>query len=401
MNRNLFEHAVARLKSQGRIIIPTGTYGCGDQRLAIADHLSSELDLILAAAKDDASLKRTAELITAVAGGSEVARTELLSARVETINTFLVSQLRFANAFFEIRTLLPNERPYFQYEGRQEINILTTAGTEGQYRVQRAVKPQEEVPLSMTMLESETYEYPIRDLYNGMVVQNALKNIDAAHDLAAQLDTLAFDLANKAPGSGGFFGSLTYNAGPGSVFTTHSKIHVPNLPSSNDITLNAGFFASYNIDSANVNTNTSKLRQEVFDAIHAYTNAFGGVLEGLVPTGDIFVSSREVMGISSGLTIGGAAGSEIAEDIKKNGFAIIRYLGRDWRIIPDVNLKGGVAYAPFQAKVGYIYFKPDLDVEDVQRHVRKGFEDRVWMKAYGMAVPRPNRAKALRIKFRN
>jgi hypothetical protein len=241
----------------------------------------------------------------------------------------------------------------------------------------------------------------LRDRASAAVVQAALKTIDLNRAMSRKIDALTFAQISKAVGSGGLFGDFTLTGSkPSRVFVPDSAVKTANLPTSNDITLGNTFYTAFKLVGTPNSTSTN-FRDDVFRAILAYEAAWGGLLgEGPLFTGEILIPSIDVISIANGLTIGEARGSDVKEEMTANGYARVQFLGRTFTLIGDPTLAPNVCYPVPVNKPGVMFFRPDMDDEEVVTFKRKNLEERAMGKAFLSLIPVHQRVNALRIRYR-
>lgn len=381
-------------------IRPQGTIG----GKPAADHLDAVLARMSESAGDEAALKAAAELIGSANQGADNAVRALNALRVETTSNLVIPELRIIPSFFDIVQLADNERPVWQNETREEVTVRQVASDGRRAIGSRMVKPQSETLIDLKEIATDPISYPIRDVNLGNVqpANSARANIDIARDLAASLDNLGLTLLNTCFGSW----SLTAGARQDRVIVPHSYISAANLPTSNDITLNALTLTAMGITRSSrvENSATTGLRQEVFDALTWYVSAWGEAKPAgspVEPTGVLLVPSKDVSTIGNSLTLDGAKGSDIAEQIKKDGFARVPWMGRTWTLVPSATLAPNTLLVPFTKKIGVLYLKPSMDWEQSKVDVAKNFEERTAGKVYGLYSPSHYKPFALRIRYRS
>jgi hypothetical protein len=380
-------------------IRPQGTIG----GKPVADHLDAVLAQMSESAGDEASLKAAVDLIGAANQGADNAIRALNALRIETTSNLVIPELRIIPSFFNVVQLADNERPVWQNETRHEVTVRQVSSDGRRAIGSRLVKAQTEALIDLKEIATDPIQYPLRDTYLGNVqpVNSARANIDIARDLAASLDSLGLALLDTCFGSW----SLTSGARQDRVIVPHSYIKSANLPTSNDITLDADTLTAMGITRSSrvVNSTTTGLRQEVFDALTWYVSAWGEVKpagSAVEPTGVLLVPSKDVSTIGNSLTLDGAKGSDIAEAIKKDGFARVPWMSRTWTLVPSATLAPNTLLVPFSQKIGVLYLKPSMDWEQSKVDIAKNFEERTAGKVYGLYSPSHYKPFALRIRYR-
>lgn len=366
----------------------------------LADVVTAELNRMAETAGDTAALEAVGRKMREAADDPSK-RAELNAQRVYSSNNFLPAMFRTAGAFFRIENLSPGELPSFKNESLEEETPVNVISIDGEGAARRVVKKQEITHYSMDLLWTDKVQYMIKDWTQTAVIQSALKTIDLNRAMARKIDALTFAEISKAVNSGGLFGDFTLTGSkPSRVFVTDSAVKSANLPTGNDITLNSTFYTNFKL-TGTANSTTTNFRDDVFRAILAYEAAWGGLLgEGPLFTGEILIPSIDVISIANGLGIGDAAGSDVKEGIVNNGYARVRFLGRDFTLIGDPTLAPNVCYPVPVNKPGVIFFRPDMDDEEVVTHKRKNLEERALGKAFKAIIPVHQRVNALRIRYR-
>lgn len=394
---NPYQAHLQQLARRPSVLPLTGRWG--DQ--PITEALTATFAAQAEASFDEKAIAEGESLIGLARNGATEAVTSVNALRIDSGTNFLVPELRIIPSFFDVIRLGDDEEPYWQNETRNEVavRIVSEDGRKG-YN-QRVVRPQSEIAIDLQNLASDTVTYRLRDTYKGSgLAASALATIDLARDLAAQLDSIGKTFLDT------LFGNFTLSGNrQDRVYVPHGYINAANLPTSNDITLTTGYLDSIGITrSSRVgNTTSTGLRQEVFEAITAYTMAWGEVRpSGLAvnPSGVILVPSSDVVSIANSLTLDGAKGSDIAEQMKSEGFASLTWLGRSYTLVPCATLPKGVALVPFQSKIGKLYLKPSLDWEETKTFVKENREERTRGMTYGLFAPVQHRPFALRIRYR-
>lgn len=380
-------------------IRPEGTIG----GKPAAEHLDAILARMSESAGDEASLKAAEQLLSAAATGSDAASRSLNAIRVETTSNLVIPELRILPAFFDVVQLADNERPFWQNETREEVNVRQVSSDGRRGITSRFVKPQTETPIELREIASDPIRYSVRDVNLGNVqpANSARANIDIARDVAARLDALGLAFLNNCFGSW----SLTSGARQDRVIVPHSYIASANLPLSNDITLDGTTLDAMGITRSGrvVNTTTTGLRQEVFEALTWYTAAWGEAKPAgyaVEPTGVLLVPSKDVTTIGNSLTLDGAKGSDIAEAIKKDGFARVPWMGKIWTLVPSATLAPNTLLVPFTKRIGVLYLKPSMDWEESKVDIKNNYEERSAGKVYGLYSPSHFKPFALRIRYR-
>jgi hypothetical protein len=274
----------------------------------------------------------------------------------------------------------------------------------------------------MRLLQSDLVRYKTMDIVKGNVAEAIRKTLDLARDLRVKLDDELKTLLTGTLANGGCFGPFGYETANGSlksgnknkstrVYLAHSHVKVANLPTTNDIDLTATAKAAATVQGvANVvpnpmsSTSGGNFTWLVPKAIIHYTNLWRGLIPNsasdLVPTGEILVPSPDIIQLAdvNDPTVNVSA-QRIQEDINRDGYFKIHYLGMDWRFIPCNDLDAGTCYPRFNLLPGSMWTKPVWDMEQVETNLWENWEKRGVRKAYAACIISQNRPRALRIKY--
>lgn len=365
--------------------------------------LNAELESMAAAVGDPAVRAKARDLHQRAIRNEQGAQEELNAVQLRASNNFLFSESKFATAFFEVWTLQQGDRAFWQNTTRQQVNISVT-GVDGAKNIVRSVPSFAEEAIPMKDYWTDDVRYPLRDPNNVDAMFAAMANVDLARDAASYADELAFNLLTRPVASGGAFGSMTLTGNKANrVYVPHTRIKAANLPTTNAIVLDATYGTAHYLGAAFVpNTSATAFRKDVFDAAIAYQTSWGGLFGADMEfTGDIFMSPVDVPAIGANLALDGARKSDIAEEIQQNGFSVIQYQGRTFRLVPDATLDGGACYLPMKKKIGVMLLQPSMDSQDVQRNVRENWETRAQGRRMGFYFPQHHRPFGLKITFRS
>jgi hypothetical protein len=118
----------------------------------------------------------------------------------------------------------------------------------------------------------------------------------------------------------------------------------------------------------------------------------------LRPTGVIFVPSADVEDIAIEILPTSNVNNGVADAVLAN-YTSFTYLGVRWTLVPDVTLAPGYAYPVLNRPVGWIWYKPSMDMSGVDTNMRKNEESRYQTKVLAMASPEGYRPFALRVKY--
>lgn len=312
------------------------------------------------------------------------ARSQLNGLVIETVNNYVVASMNWGR-FFEIRTLADNESPAIQNNTRQEIKAGYVA-QDGSAAMTRVIKPQAEQTVDLSTLTSQVVTYRVRDIYTGNVEEAARATFDIAHDLKGKLESILFTLLTDAVGS-----FDVTNANKASrVYNAHSRIAAGVLPTSNALTATG----------AGAQT---KLAFACFDEVIDYCTRFAGSDSGLdlKPTGEVIVPSQDVREIASGITITSAKQSALAESVVENGwYNVGRYMGIDWRLVPDSTIAQKSCYPILNRPVGILWLKPGMAEVEEKVEKMKNQASRQESMVFGAAIPGPNKRNFVKLTYR-
>lgn len=321
-------------------------------------------------------------------------RKQLCALRILQATNYIVGTQNIIPMFFNIDVLKEDERPVFQNNTMQQIQVGYTAQDGGNNEV-KIIKPQVEVMLDLRLLTTREVKYTKRDIYHGDVRANALQTINLAFDMSNQMEQVAFDLLTATVSNGGAFGAFTFTGSKATYpYLANSRIKTANLPTTNDISL-----ADNTATGA-----TSKFRFDVLRVAEQYGDQFGSSLPGgpLVPTGRILVPAMDATQLVEAVNPLSAATTSIAETLMRDGWKRIGYNGRVWTLVPDNTLSLGAAYIEYNRKAGHVFLKPSMDrdrIDDTYETDLKN-EERRWMqKVFGAYINGVERINVVRVIY--
>lgn len=317
---------------------------------------------------------------------------ELCGLRIQTESNYMRASSAYAENFFSVITLGDGDRPAFQNETRQEIDIGYVS-QDGKTRLNKAVAPQDEYLIPLRPLSSDVVGYFTRDIYNGNITTAATRTVDIGFDLRRQYDKNAFTLLTAARGSGGALGTFDFGASGTKRnlrdAALHSGIVAANLPTTNDIVVAGNTAAS------------GKFRLAVLRAIVQYAVAWGAgtFSDGdLFPTGMVFIPSIETAALTNEITPNGSTNNPIANELMQK-YLNFSYMGINWVLVPDATIPAGKCYPVFNKPVGYIYRKPSMDKELVKTYEEKDWEERSAKIITGIYIPSNRRMNFARFDY--
>lgn len=329
----------------------------------------------------------------------------LNAVRLEQVGNYIFSESTFMNMFFEINTLQPDEEPFYINETMQEIAVANM-GEDGSPEMVRVVKPEARTSIALHFIASRKVRYKTLDVYRGVVSDVATRTFDIAQDLQFKLDRKHYDLLNAATSAGGCYGVFSYEQGRANtatrIYVPHSGIITTHLPTTNDFDMNDSANTTNN---PNANGGLTVFGIAVLKAIQNYADKWANVLPDasgarLVPTGEIIVPASDIIAIADVADPAmDVAAQRIQEDINRDGYTSLQYLGRQWRFIADVTIPAGTCFPRFNMVPGKSYTKPSLDKEFVETNEEENWERRYQRKVYGACIVSQHRPRALRIKY--
>lgn len=318
---------------------------------------------------------------------------QLCAIRLEQFNNYIYASQNIINMFFEQVDLAPDERPVFQNNTDQEINV-TYVGADGQPNEIKVVRSQDEALIDLHFLTTDEVNYRKIDPYRGNVVDAALQTIHLAYDMTNQMEAKAFSLLNATPANGGAFGAFTF-AGKrcNYSFVKSGRINLANLPATNKIVVPG-------------TTGATKFRYAVLKAAKKYGGQWGNAfMDGpLVPTGRILIPSLDASDIADEIVPSGQTSNPVADQLLEQGWATISYLGRNWTLVEDNTLTPGKCYPEYNRKPGRVYGKSALDeesVDDSYAQKKKNRESRFNRKIFGAYINNATRAFCAELTYKS
>lgn len=342
------------------------------------EHLTDEIDALLT---DETPATEKAKFARE-AMHDPAKRSQLNALRIETTQNYVLATADFAS-FFEVEVLGEADQPAIQNETMHNVKV-TYVAEDGTITTSKLVKPQAETLVDLHILTTEKVRYTLRDLYRGRVSDIAQRTFDLAYDvtmkmdaiLRAHLETLigSFDItnANKAA----------------RVYVPHPSVRADVLPTTNALQI-----ASL--------SGSTKFGFAVMDKVIDYCNRFARAFRDgeLIPTGEIIVPADEIVGIAASVTPVTAAQTQIAEDIARNGYFSVTYLGKTWRFLPNNVIPAGYCWPKFNKPIGKLYLKPSMDVAGVTTNEHENWEERWQSMVFGAATPSPRKVNVARVEY--
>jgi hypothetical protein len=331
----------------------------------------------------------------------------LNAVRVEQVANYIVSESVFMSAFFEQVTLQPDEEAYVVNETQNEIRV-SAMGEDGHPDQVRILRPQSKVAIALAFLMSDKVSYKINDLYRGRVAEVASKTFNIAENLTFKLDRQCYTLLNKSVATGGAYGAFsteqTRTNKQDRIFLAHSGIVTAHLPITNAVVNGSDQLTRLTVRYYDPpSTTLTGLRPAVLAAIVDYADSWANVLPGggrLQPTGEIICPASDIIKIATAMApSSNVLESRIQEEVNRNGYTSIQYLGRVWKFIADVTIPVSTCYPRFNLLPGRVYFKPFFDKEFVKSDEDLNLETRWQRKVYGAYIISQYRIRGLKVTY--
>ncbi len=384
--------AVARMLQGMPMVMLNGIRRENDRSThPIQKDVESALKMVLS--DDKARNAKAVELYrAALEGGKDsAAHRQLCGLRTRQVLNYIYASINIAKMFFNVEELAIDERPHIYETMVQEIafGYIAEDGSPGRMKVDNDVNS---IMIPLKYLKSEFYRYQLEDIYQGDISKATVKTLQIAYDLKNQIDALAKALLYADLSDGGVFGDFTLTGNKLSrVYVANSRINTANLPDTNDIEL-AG------------NSGSTKFRLLVCREIRGYCDKWADAfVDGMLnPTGEILIPSSDTMGIADELvpTSSDLPVTNLVQDTLNN-YTSFRYLGVNWKLIPDNTLEPGVCLARLNKEVGTMYTKPKLNKEIVRTFEEDNYEERMQRQPIGFYAPVSKRVNILRLRYRD
>jgi len=269
------------------------------------------------------------------------AKKQFCALQLKTYNNYLLAEMRWINYFFNITTLPDDGRPMVQ-------NHYDT-----------------EVALPLRVLTTPKMKYKVNDLYRGNIVDQAVKSLTIARDLANKMEAEAKAVLLST------LGVFTFT-GPKAnwPFVANSFIDIGNLPTTNQITCVGahGVVGGFDYPVLDEIINFAKL----LDAVRLPGSG------DFRPTGRIRIPSTHIRNfgtfaagsnVPGSASVAAAAPSKPQEGVIEDGaWGGVTYKGINWVFEPDATLDPSVnkCYPEFTIKPGEVFLKPSQDREVIR-----------------------------------
>lgn len=338
-------------------------------------------------------LKGKGEVAMAAARGDREAQ-ELHAASVEITTTNVITASTIWGSFFERRSLQPDELLSLLPDVHGQAVTFDAIGQDGGRKTYVA-QPDDPTPTfaPISLRTGPWIEYPLVDLYKGVVKDMALAQFDLARDRAYREDLLLGSYIKVGEANTRYTDTFVVAGANGNrdIFA-HPGVVLANLPTGNLVTL-AG------------NTTTSLLRKELFDAIIEYCTSWGDkALEaGSFRPVEIIVSSKHQTDWLKQVAFGDVPGFMV-DQVFENGM-VMKYGGYTWVItgVNTISPTHGTAYVRMDQPVGIFADKPSvareiLDESPALQTQNKGRVCEMW--AESALLPLHWRKRTLAVQFR-
>lgn len=372
--------AIRGLSNRTKILCGTGVRADGSD---IMTSVPAALQAVLERAKDPEQARKNelaaAELIKQSWTNDEKKQL-LCGLRMESTQNYVYASVKIIGMFFDIVELKNDERPVFQNNTMQEVQLYYM-GQDGKPRQSEVIPSQEETLVPLKLETTGEVGYRINDIYNGDVRQAALSTLNLAFDKRAHMDSRAFDLMAKMHGNFVLSGKKAVR-----TYVPHSRIHADVLPTTNNITVTGA-------------TTATNFTTKVMDAAMRYCDRWVDAFPdgNLRPTGRILVSALDTQGLLEQVIYTGGNNNRL--ETPQDNFTTIDH-GIRWTLVPDNTIAPGDCYVELNKKPGRIYLKPGMDQEYVTVTPQKNWESRYQSYVFGAYFTNQERVRALKIRYR-
>lgn len=338
-------------------------------------------------------MKSKGEVVMAAARGDREAQA-LHAEAIQITTTNVVTATSVWMNFFERQTLGPADLLVINPDTHGQAITIDAIGQDGGRSMIQS-QPEDPTPIFIPihMRGTPWIEYPLNDLYKGVVKDMALAQFDLARDKAYRLDTLAGTYITVGEANTRYVDTFTTTgAGVSRDIQLHPGVVLANLPTGNLITLTG-------------NTISSFFRKDVFDAIIEYGTSWGdSALEaGTFRPLEIVVSSKHMTDWLKQVNLT-TEGNMLVNQVFESGF-VMKYAGYDFIITGSnkISPTHGVAYVRYDQPIGIYAEKPSIasDIVDETPALvsqNKGRTCSNWAESF--ALPLHWRKRTVAIRFR-
>ena len=329
----------------------------------LGDSVSAFLETLANNLNDPKAIAARNEFLDKVEREPEAKR-QFCALQLKTYNNYLLAEMRWINYFFNITTLPDDGRPMVQNHYDKEIKCYYVGG-DGRPKDMKLVFDDTEVALPLRVLTTPKMKYKVNDLYRGNIVDQAVKSLTIARDLANKMEAEAKAVLLST------LGVFTFT-GPKAnwPFVANSFIDIGNLPTTNQITCAGAHGVAGGFD------------YPVLDEIINFAKLLDAVrLPGsgdFRPTGRIRIPSTHIRNfgtfaagsnVPGSASVAAAAPSKPQEGVIEDGaWGGVTYKGINWVFEPDATLDPSVnkCYPEFTIKPGEVFLKPSQDREVIR-----------------------------------
>jgi hypothetical protein len=347
---------------------------------------------------DPAAIRAREEFLAKVEADPE-ARKQFCALQLKTYNNYLIAEMRWMNYFFHVTTLGPADRPMVQNHYDKEVKCYFV-GADGRPKQMKLIFDDTETLLPLRIITSPKMKYKAVDLYRGNIVDQAVRSLTVARDLANRMENESKLMLLTT------LGAFTFT-GPKAnwPFVANSYIDIGNLPTNNDVAVTYchGAKNTTNFGDGTLATTGAQIGAfdySTLDEIINYAKLLDAVrLPGsgeFRPTGRIRVASTHIRNFGTyaagsnnpgSASVAAAAPSKIQEGVYEEGWGGVTYKGIDWTFEPDATLDPTLnqCYPEFSIKPGEVFLKPSMDKEvirtgDQDYALFQDNEEERWMK---------------------
>lgn len=358
----------------------------GDAAAAFLENLANNLG-------DPKAIAARNEFLAKVENDPE-ARRQFCALQLKTYNNYLLAEMRWINYFYSVTTLADDGRPMVQNHYDKEVKCYYV-GQDGSTKMMKLLFDDTETPLPLRVLATPKMRYKVNDLYRGNIVDQAVKSLTIARDLANKMEDEAKKVLLAT------LGDFTFT-GPKAnwPFVTNSYIDTANLPTTNDVAVVGCHGAANGSTFGTPGQQIGAFDYMVLDEVINYGKLLDAVrLPGtgdFRPTGRIRVPSTHIRNfgtyaagsnVPGSATPAAASPSSAQQDVYDEGWGGVTYKGIKWIFEPDATLdpSKNYCYPEFTIKPGEVFLKPSQDKEVVRTGdqdydlFQKNEEER-WMK---------------------
>jgi len=340
----------------------------------LGDSVSAFLENLATNLTDPKAITARNEFLAKVEKDPEAKR-QFCALQLKTYNNYLLAEMRWINYFFSITTLPDDGRPMVQNHYDKEVKCYY-AGADGRPKEMKLFFDDTETVLPLRVLTTPKMKYKVNDLYRGNIVDQAVKSLTIARDLANKMENEAKLVLLSTLGVFTFTGAKA-----NWPFVANSYIDTANLPTTNDVNVTYCHGAASGTTFGTPGAQIGSFDYGTLDEVINYAKLLDAVrLPGMGefrPTGRIRVPSTHIRNfgtyaagsnVPGSASVAAAAPSAPQVKIYDNGWGGVHYKGINWEFEPDATLDPTVnqCYPEFTIKAGEVFLKPSQDREVVR-----------------------------------